>query len=475
MDFSTARQRFKFLAEAFHGEGGFAPAVTWETQVVTLKSDDGMTATTADRRVPRVAGPCHLIQYPRESAEKYAARAAVAVYENHLREACERFIGYMGRRRPLRDGTDAPLTQLMLADADMHGRPIDLFWLGFGLQAKARGTMLLLIDMPRTVESPPESLRAQIARRAVPLLRSVAPESLIDISIDDETGLVISATLAVAEEVDGQVKACELTYDAEKWTLRLGDRILDASPHSFGQCPILVFCESGQEFPHIGKYAQIADLSRRAFNARSELDEILRGTTFPLLTLQVPQDSAPFDAATTAATIGTHSMLIHRGIQPGFAAPPSGPADVYLRVLDQLDRSIRRVAQDDATSTDGPQESGVARRLRFERLNADLASFALGLQSLERQMWELFHRAINTENRVRVEWPTDFNLVDTAAELDILLAMQATGFPPAALNAKRHAIASAEFDAADEAVKTAVSNALDEQAQEPQPATPPAA
>ena len=51
-----------------------------------------------------------------------------------------------------------------------------------------------------------------------------------------------------------------------------------------------------------------------------------------------------------------------------------------------------------------------------------------------------------------------------ASELDILSLMQATGFPPAALAAKRQAIAACEFDNADDKTKVAITNAIDEQA-----------
>jgi hypothetical protein len=465
MDWNTARQRFSFLAEAFNGDGGFAPRVIWENQLVTSVDQFG-NQIVSTRRVPKTAGPCHLVPYTRESAEKFAARAAVAVYENHLREACERFIGYLGRRRPMRTGVDAPLVQLLLGDADMRGNPLDLFWVSFALQAKARGTMLLLIDLPRDDgDDAPASLQQQLERRAVPLLRAIAPEQVLHHEIDDETGLFESVTLQVHEDVDGQCCACELTYDSAGWTLRRGERVLDAAPHPFGQCPILPFCESGQVFPHAGKYAQIADLSKRVFNARSELDEILRGQTFSLLTLQVPPEAEhQFNASQTAATIGTHSMLVHQGDQPAFIAPPAAPASTYLQVIDQLHQSIKRVAQDEATDDSSrATESGVARRMRFERLNADLASFALGLQSLERRMWGLFHRALGTTNRVECEWPTDFNLVDTMAELDVLTGMQAAGFPPDVLAIKRKNIAAAEFDTADDETKVLIDNALDQQ------------
>lgn len=466
---STLRERFAFLAEAFHGLGGFAPLVSWEWERLTTKDQDGNTLTAA-RRVPKLAQPCHLVPYPREGVEKFAARAAVAVYENHLREACERFVGFLGRRLPMRAGVDAPLVQLLLQNADMRGTPLNEFLATFALEAKARGSMILLLDMPgQPEEDAPVSLQDQIARRAVPYLRSIPPEAVEEIDLDDETGLVEMLSIRVRETVDGKEQMCVRSWDAETWTLSLGERVIARGVHPFGQCPAIAFTESGGLFPVVGKFAQIADLSRRIFNARSELDEILRGQTFSLLTLQIPPEAAAtFDTAKAAAGIGTHSMLVHQGDTPAFIAPDSGPAATYLAVIEQLQTSIARVSMQDTTADkSAAAESGVARRLRFERLNSDLASFAHKLQALERAMWAMWHRALGTTNRVEVEWPSDFNLVDSQAELDILAQMQMTGFPAAVLTAKREAIVAAEFDASDETVKADLLAAVQEQAQEP--------
>lgn len=470
MDTNTTISRFAFLAEAFEGAGGFAPQVSYENQTVTSTDQEG-NPVSSTRRVAKVATPSHLIQYPRESAEKYAARCALATYENHLREACERFVGYLGRRRPMRDGIDAPLVRLLLDDADMRGTSLDLFMFNLALEAKARGSVLLLIDMPgEPGEDAPASLLEQIERRRVPFLRVIKPEIVASFEVDDETGLLESLAINVTEEVDGKETKCVRTWDREGWRLMVGERTVREGTHPFKQCPVLAFTESGGDFPQAGKYAQIADLSKRAFNARSELDELLRGQTFSLLTLQVPSEaSAGFDPAVAAATIGTHSMLIHAGATPAFISPDSGPANTYLSVLENLQQSIKRIAMDEATTEAGGAESGVARRLRFERLNSDLASFAGKLQGLERRMWSLFHRAIGTTNRVTVEWPTDFNLVDTLAELDVLTAMQGAGFPAEVLATKRAAIVNSEFDASDDETKAMMLAAIEQQAQEPKP------
>lgn len=463
MDQQDTIDRFEFLAQALDGVGGFRPRVRWVDESVAVKDQHG-GVSYATRRVPKTAGPCHLVPHPRESPEKFAGRAAGAVYENHLREACERFVSYLGRRQPVRDGLDAPLTRIFANDCDMRGTPLTEFISAFALQARARGSMLLLIDMPRADDDGPVSLLDQIERRRVPYLRAIKPEHLHDYDLDDETGLFERVSVCVKDGDD----ECIQTWAADGWEIRCedDDEVIDAGPHPFGRCPVLAFTESGELFPCIGKYAQIADMSLGVFNNSSRLDELLSSQTFSILTLQVPSDASQYSASDAVATIGTSSMLVHQGATPAFVSPDQGNAETYLKKIAQLEAGISRVGMQDASSGSGAAESGTARKLRFERLNADLATFARRLQAMERQMWALFHHALGTENRVTVAYPSDFNLVDSAAELAILGAMSAEGFPAEVLIAKRAAIVGAEFDSADHETLAALMAAVREQAQE---------
>jgi len=463
MDWAATKLRFAFLAEALHGTGGFAPQVRWEDERVQTKTQDG-TVITAWRRVPKTAGACHLVPHVRESAEKFAGRCAVAVYENHLRQACERFASFLARRRPLRDGADTPLAALLLADADLSGASMDEFIFSLALHLKARGTMFVLMDRAPAMDEGVATLAEQAQRRAVPFLRTLCPEIVDVIELDDYGTTVRRITISSVETIDGRQQAAQRTWDAEKWYVHQGDRIISQGEHGFGECPVLAVTESGSAPPVVGRYAQIADLSRRMYNARSELDDILRSQTFSVLTLQVPQGSTR-SPAEIASTIGTHSLLVHEGQTPAFVAPSPGPADTFLSVIQELQSAIRRIASDDSTEKGQQVESGLARRMRFEQLNAELASMALRLQGLERRIWALFHAALGISNTVHVEYPTDFNLVDTLAELDVLAAMQATGFPDTVLALKRKVIAAAEFDAAEDDDKAAALAAIDEDRQ----------
>lgn len=477
MDHRLALQRFAFLAEAFDGSGGFAPEVSWQNETIST-TDQAGNALIAIRRVPKLAGPCYLVPHSREGAEKFAGRCALAVYENHLRDACDRYISFLARRRPMRTGTEAPLTQLLIGNADMRGTSLDQFLMSFALQLKARGSMLLLLDLPgQEDDAPPSSLKEQIERRAVPYLREIPPEVVHCYDLDDETGLFETITIKCVEDVDGEPQECLRTWDAQTWSVKHGDKTIRHGVHGFGQCPVLAATETGGLFPQVGRFAQIADMSRSIYNATSGLDEILRSQTFSVPVMQVPADqAASFDANKMAVILGTHNLLIYPGERPDYISPDAAQAQVYRDVIGDRQQSIKRVAMEEATADAGsPVESGVARRLRFERLNADLTGFSAQMQGLEQRMWSLFHRAIGTSSNVKVEWPSDFNLIDTAAELDILSLFMATGMPEAVLQAKREAIVNAEFDASDEDTKAALMAALDEAsqaAQEPAASSP---
>jgi len=425
----------------------------------------GTTAGNLNKPIG-VKGKSHLIPYPRESAEKFASRVACATYENHLRSACERFAAYLSRKSPSRQGADNPLVQAFLKDADGAGSSLNAFIHRLTIDAKARGSMLVLIDLPRERQDVSLAQTLTGEARTLPYLAAIKPEVVADYKQDDK-GRFVSLGIHSVANVNGKEVEVIRRWTRTDWQVWNGQQLLESGPNPFGECPVLALTENGAPFPQVGKFAQIADLSKRLYNARSELDEILRSQTFSVLTLQIPPEvtNAVESAKAFTETISTHSLLIHQGQTPAFIAPDSGPAQVYGARIAELQASIERIGMETASQPGQQQESGVARKMRFEALNADLAGFAALMQDLELRIWDLFHQALGMQDRPLVEWPTDYNLTDSAAELDILSMMQATGFPDAALIEKRRAILLAEFDRADPATLAIIMAALDESAQ----------
>ncbi|MDP2811769.1 MAG: hypothetical protein Q8O34_16650 [Rhodocyclaceae bacterium] len=142
-------QKFQAIADALAGSGGYA---------------DG----------------ANLVRFPSETDEQYDRRKVVAWYANDLLPACQRFTGFLAMRPPLRE-TGNPLLIDFLDDCNWRGDQIDVFWQSFMIDALARGSMLLLVDMPRIL---PASQAAQREQRAFPFFTPIAPERVTQFRLD---------------------------------------------------------------------------------------------------------------------------------------------------------------------------------------------------------------------------------------------------------------------------------------------------
>lgn len=428
---SSIAQRFTFIANALDGDGVFRPSVVYDASGKAI----GINARSA------------LIQYPRESDEKFARRNELAWYENHLASACSRFVGYLAKKPPLRSINDK-LLEMVAEDCNWRGDDIDVFWLSFMVQAKARGSMLLLVDMPKASapgKPPAPSLAAQIKDRVVPYFVPLKPEAVSSFEMDIRGNI---SRLEINTTHDG--KAAKKGWDGNEWWITVDGKKVDGDVHGLGVCPVLAFSESG-EYPHVGVFGQIADISKRLFNARSELDEILRAQTFSLLHYHIPPEQVDFDAKKVAEAIGTHNMLIHRGDAPGFIAPPDGPATVYLETIGKLEEAIRRVGLDVESDKRNANESGVALQIRFQELNSALTDFARRMEDFECRVWDVASRWLKlSEGKVEVEWAKDFQIADIKTELETLGSMNAEGFPDSAIRQQKRQVAALVFSTAEQ-------------------------
>lgn len=435
--------RFRFCAEALSGTGGFRPMVSIDSQ-----------------GKPVDVGETYLIPYPRESDERFARRNQVAWFIRHLSSACNRFAGYLAKRPPLRNVGDNPLLRTFVDDCDWCGTDLDIAWHQFIIEAKARGSMLLLVDRPQRL---PADQAASMEQRVIPYLVPIYPEQVTTYDTNQQGQL---ERVAISEwlSVDGHLALVEREWNTIGWRVRQGTKIIEEGEHGLGICPVLLFTEAG-DFPCYGEYSQIADISRRIFNARSELDELLRGQTFSLLIYKVPESRFPLDLSGVSEALGTSNMLQTLDGGAGFIAPPSSSTDTYLKVIEQMEQQIRDIALIVESTDHG--ESGAALTLRFQALNANLVGFARRMEDLERRMWDLVCRWLDIENPVEVSWAKDYAIAEVSRELEILSAMQAVAMPDETLRAQQKAVISAQFGAVQNDVLDQLIASVDEAAKEP--------
>lgn len=444
---NSAAPRYQFIAHALNGDGPFRPVIAHDSS-----------------GQPGAVHSSYLVRYPRESDLKFARRNEVAFFDAPMAQAVGDFVGFLSERPPVRDLPHA-LYNAVADDADGKGNSLDVFWGLFMLEAKARGCMCLLVDMPSQVVN---SLGEQIAGRVAPYFTALAPELITEYELGEDGRFVFAEFSGSYVTDDGKRVDATWHFDRQGWqvTNAKGD-ILDAGVHGLDQCPILIFTEGG-DFPAFGAFAPIADLSKRLFNLDSELDEILRSQTFSLLTMQVPEgstDSQKIDAARVVGeTIGTANLMVHTGSTPTFIAPDAGPAATYAARIDAIRARINEIGL--AIASPNQRESGISMQMRFHKINAALAKFASQMEDLERRAWDLCRQWLGMSVAPEVQWSRNYNLADAMTELDVLANMRATGMPAEVIREQQKRIVAVQFSGADQAAVEDIHQAIDERAQE---------
>lgn len=435
--------RFKFIGFALNGDGPFRPLISYDSKAR-----------------PIAVASSYLIQYPRESETKYARRNEIAWYASPLAQVVSRFTSYLATRTPVRSMAN-PLYEAMADDIDGKGNSIDVFWSEFMREAKARGSMLLLVDMPPSMAP---TLDQQLRTRVAPYWTAIKPELLTDYEIGDDGKFNYAEFSGNFTQDDAKRVECTWHFDRTSWRAVDGmQRTLAEGEHPLNECPLLIFTEGG-DFPHFGSFAPIADLSRRMFNLDSELDEILRSQTFSLLTMQVSENSTDAQkvqaAQVVGETIGSSNLMVHSGSTPAFIAPPDGPARIYLDRIAALRDQINEIGLVIASSSQ--RESGLALQMRFQTLNSELAKFASRMEDLEARAWELSRQWLGLTTAPEVMWSRDFNMADVSNELDILASMQASAMPTEVIAEQQRRIVAVQFGGLDQVRQDQIHAAIDQ-------------
>lgn len=381
---------YAFIREAYLGSGGFS---------------DGS----------------YIDKFPRESDEKYKERKKIAYYTNLFASKINRYIGYLYKTAPVRT-TSNNLIRAVFDDVDSRGNSIDVFMSSFAKNAKALGSNLLLIDMPKEL---PSNLKEQIESRSLPYFVEVEPHTVVKYKMDKFGNfeyVSFRSTIDNSTYDEDDIRQVVRYYDRTEWRVYEDDKIIERGSHNLGVCPVVSFGENGS-FPDIGEFNQIAHLQKRHYNLKSELDEILRGQTFSLLTVNADNPSdVELKLSTDNALIYGKDMN-----EPNFIAPKSDSASIYQKEIQAIEDTINKIAYD--ISTNQSQESGIALDIKFQGLNGSLSNFAMRLEDFEIRAFEIVARYLGVQNaNIAIKYPKTFNIVDVEKEIATLAEIKALGY-----------------------------------------------
>lgn len=382
--------KWAFAVEAYEGSGGF------DTKV-------------------------YIDKHARESDTKYEERQKIAYYSNIFVQKVGRYIGYLYKTSPIRVSKDK-MIQLIFNDANNAGDNMDVFMSGLSKLAKVRGTAVVLIDMPKVM---PKTKGQQIEQRAVPYFVNIIPENIVAYKMDKFGKFEYVAYSDVIDNstYDKEDKTEVIRYyDKKDWkVITKNGKAVDNGSHNLGICPIIHMGENGV-FPDIGEFTQVSKIAKRHFNLESEMDDIMRGQTFSILTLQADN---PSDVAITLST--DNAIKYGKGMNaPSFIAPDVSPAETYEKKIKALEVRIDDITYDISTGLSA--ESGVALDIKFQGLNGSLSNFAMRMEDFEIRLFDVANRYLKSKAVVQIMYPKTFDITDLEKEIATLDKIKSLGY-----------------------------------------------
>jgi len=382
-----------------------------------------LLAYEAYKGIGGFANGAYLDKYTRESDDKYENRQKVAYYTNLVAPNLNRYVGYIFKNPPTRVVNNKLLTTF-IDDCDNASNSLDVFMSNTALEVKIRGVGLVLVDMPETLTS--TTLEEQLNNREIPYLKFIPPENVVDFKLDKFGKFEFISFYDTMTDPDDLTQEIQVVryFDKIGWKVTdLADNVIKQGEHALQKCPIVLISETG-DFLDTGEFTQVAQLAKRHYNLNSELDELLRGQTFSILTIQT--DIAPDSEA--EINIGTDNALFYgQGLdRPDFIAPSADPATTYMNKIKEIEKTIDRIMYN--INTNEARESGISLQMKFQGLNSSLSKFASRLEDAERRIFEIACDWLGIPYDYDIVYNKEFDITDITKELSVLEGIRELGY-----------------------------------------------
>lgn len=364
----------------------------------------------------------YLLQYPRESLEKYKARKQMAYYFNYFKPCVDAHVDPIFERTPAREWSGAAenVWKMFMENADIAGTNLDDLMKGVAQVSKIYGIAFIIMDNAKEQLAKSEITLSDLAdkRENIPYAFVVSPDRVIEIKADKFRRITYFAY--TEEDSQDENKKNTRVMKPSGWELREGcglgsGRVIEQGAWQLGCVPVIPVTsrvgKPGEFFP-LSEFFPVAQTNKHIFNACSWLTEILAGQTFPIITYP--------SASPESINIGVNNALSFNPDSkhaPAFIAPPNGPAEMLAKDIESSRQECYRMAGVVNVTGVKSTESGEAKAWDFKRTNQLLSNFSGILQSAENKLVQLFRLFTGMKFDYAVKYPTDFAYTDLAAEL----------------------------------------------------------
>lgn len=377
------------LRDLYEGTGGFLDETRPYLIPHPREWNDHSTKNAEGKWVPN--------DTPRQPSAKLRMRRKLARYENLASAILDAVTGALFLQPPMRAFGKIPNPQIQdfWGNADGKGADMTSVMRDGWTSAGVFGHTPFLVEKPAG-----EAVTA--ADQRLPYVCLYTPLDVLD-WLDDGQGRLRAVKFAEVEPrtAFGDTRTADRmrvrTVDATTWTLyNHQGQSLETAAHGFEELPVeYLYAKRRLLTPFIGK-SIIGDpqLFIDAYNLVSEVRELLRNQTFAILNVPIgDKGSVEDEQGKIGGQSGTANVLFSSN-KADFISPSGDNVTAYHEHLEQLQRTIYRLASAPFEGDSRDAESADSRRLKRSEYEQVLKTYALELQRCERRLTWLAYRAL---------------------------------------------------------------------------------
>lgn len=425
-DYDKEAVWMRFLIDAFTGAGGFqgrvkqAPSGYWGAAAETYAT----VAQLLTQGTAKEAADSYLDRHRREDGTKFQSRIDRSYYLNYVKPTTLLKVSYFMRKMHMRKNVPPRLQDWMKTtgyDDQMRRRAITTAVLGW---------MPVLVDMPPAVAG----------KHSEPYVRDLLPCHLVDFELNADGDALAWAKLMTPywersrwDAPRSRVKRYTIwdrasyeyheVVETESGATRSQEVRASASgSHVFGRMPIAMWrADISIEDPIKAESwnADIAPVSRRLFNLLSELDEVLRGSAFPLLVLPLAQ---PTPGA--SLEVGVENALLVDPEQknlPFFAESSGAASDSLEKRITSTIIEIYRMSRVEYERASGVASSAQSKAQNFAQTNLAIVDFAAAIAAADRDTLTLVSKGLGIADSAidKIECIPESDFAEDDLQVDI--------------------------------------------------------
>lgn len=359
----------------------------------------------------------YLVAHRREDGRDYDDRRRVAHFDNFTRPVVDAYVDPIFRKQVDRSSKGGGEYFDMLAkDVDRGGTGIGSFMRDCAVAAQRDSLHFIAVSAPE--QKPADAAQEMTLRPWAYRIQRTALDSVER----DDYGRCVLVSWWFTKEGERRLRTLDgtgwRTQDAHGKDIEGGSGTWQ-TPRETAPVVMLVphRWDDDEQLP-TPRFLGVAKANHRVYNQLSELDEIERKATFPMLAYP--------DENPGQLTLGTNNVLGYRfdsSNAPAWISPDGAAAVTLANGIERNVQAIYRMANLSHAMTDGTkQASGVAKQLDRAAFDDALSSFAEYLSDAEQQLWGLFEWITGKNLGVSVSYPSEF----TSAEIDAYMAAAAS-------------------------------------------------